>query len=92
MSDHTFSTNQRNIMRHIFLTLTLALLTGIPTLSLYAGTISATGTLSKEITSTTNTAAITVRDCDGNVLSLVKQLQLQSMNHMQKVGKHCASK
>lgn len=71
MSDHTFSTNQRNIMRHIFLTLTLALLTGIPTLSLYAGTISATGTLSKEITSTTNTAAITVRDCDGNVISTI---------------------
>ncbi|MFZ9977292.1 MAG: hypothetical protein ACO3GR_04280 [Candidatus Kapaibacteriota bacterium] len=58
-------------MRHIFLTLTLALLTGIPTLSLYAGTISATGTLSKEITSTTNTAAITVRDCDGNVISTI---------------------
>lgn len=71
MSDHTFSTNQRNIMRHIFLTLTLALLTGISTLSLYAGTLAVSGTLSKEVTSTATTAAIEVRDCDGNLLSTI---------------------
>lgn len=58
-------------MRHIFLTLTLALLTGISTLSLYAGTLAVSGTLSKEVTSTTNTAAITVTDCDGNVISTI---------------------
>lgn len=71
MIDLTFSTIHRIIMKHIILTLTLALMTGISSLSLYAGTISATGTLSKEITSTTNTAAITVRDCDGNVISTI---------------------
>lgn len=49
----------------------MALLTGINPLSVYAGTISVSGTLSKEITSTTNTAAITVRDCDGNVISTI---------------------
>jgi len=58
-------------MKHIILTLTMALLTGINPLSVYAGTISVSGTLSKEITSTTNTAAITVRDCDGNVISTI---------------------
>jgi len=71
MIDLTFSTIHRIIMKHIILTLTMALMTGISSLSLYAGTISATGTLSKEITSTTNTAAITVRDCDGNVISTI---------------------
>ena len=71
MSYQTFSTNHRIIMKHIVLTLTMALLTGITSLSIYAGTISVSGTLSKEITSTTNTAAITVRDCDGNVISTI---------------------
>ena len=58
-------------MKHIILTLTMALLTGLSSLSAYAGTISVSGTLSKEITSTENTAAITVRDCDGNVISTI---------------------
>lgn len=58
-------------MKHIVLTLTMALLTGIYPLLLNAGTISVSGSLSKEITSTTNTAAITVRDCDGNVISTI---------------------
>jgi len=71
MIDLTFSTIHRIIMKHIILTLTMALMTGISSLSLYAGTISATGTLSKEITSTTNTDAITVRDCDRNVISTI---------------------
>ena len=71
MSYQTFSTNHRNIMKHIVLTLTMVLLTGISSLSIYAGTISVSGTLSKEITSTTNTAAIQVRDCDGNVISTI---------------------
>jgi hypothetical protein len=71
MSYQTFSTNNRIIMKHIVLTLTMALLTGISSLSLYAGTLAVSGTLSKEITSTENTAAITVRDCDGNVISTI---------------------
>ena len=71
MSYQTFSTNHRIIMKHIVLTLTMVLLTGISSLSIYAGTISVSGTLSKEITSTTNTAAIQVRDCDGNVISTI---------------------
>ena len=71
MSYVTFSTNHRTIMKNIILTLTMALLTGLSSLSVYAGTISASGTLSKEITSTTNTAAITVTDCDGNVISTI---------------------
>lgn len=71
MIDLTFSTIHRIIMKHIILTLTLALMTGISSLSLYAGTISVTGTLSKEITSTATTSAITVRDCDGNVISTI---------------------
>ena len=71
MSYQTFSTNNRIIMKHIVLTLTMALLTGISSLSLYAGTLAVSGTLSKEITSTTNTAPIEVRDCDGNLLSSI---------------------
>jgi hypothetical protein len=71
MSYLPFSTNHRIIMKHIILTLTLALLIGMPYLSINAGTISATGTLSKEVTSTTNTAAIQVRDCNGNVISTI---------------------
>jgi hypothetical protein len=71
MSYETFSTNHRTIMKNIILTLTIALLTGLSSLSVYAGTISVTGTLSKEITSTENTAAITVTDCDGNVISTI---------------------
>ncbi|MEY5130348.1 MAG: hypothetical protein RL734_415 [Bacteroidota bacterium] len=66
-----FSTNHRIIMKHIILTLTLALLIGMPNLSINAGTISASGTLSKEVTSTTNTAPIEVKDCNGNVLSTI---------------------
>jgi hypothetical protein len=71
MIDLTFSTIHRNIMKHIILTLTMALLTGISSLSIYAGTLAVSGTLSKEITSTTNTAAIEVRDCDGNLISTI---------------------
>jgi hypothetical protein len=71
MSYLAFSTNHRIIMKHIILTLTLALLIGMPYLSINAGTISATGTLSKEVTSTTNTAAIQVKDCNGNVISTI---------------------
>jgi hypothetical protein len=71
MSYLPFSTNHRIIMKHIILTLTLALLIGMPYLSINAGTISATGTLSKEVTSTTNTAAIQVKDCNGNVISTI---------------------
>lgn len=71
MSYLPFSTNHRINMKHIILTLTLALLIGMSNLSINAGTISATGTLSKEVTSTTNTAAIQVRDCNGNVISTI---------------------
>ena len=71
MSYLPFSINHRIIMKHIILTLTMALLTGLSSLSAYAGTISVSGTLSKEITSTENTAAITVRDCDGVVISTI---------------------
>jgi hypothetical protein len=71
MSYLPFSTNHRIIMKHIILTLTLALLIGMPYLSINAGTISATGTLSKEVTSTTNTAVIEVRDCNNNVISSI---------------------
>ena len=38
---------------------------------MYAGTISVSGTLSKEVTSTTNTAPINVLDCNGAVLSTI---------------------
>jgi hypothetical protein len=63
-----FSTNHRIIMKHIILTLTLALLIGMPNLSINAGTLSVSGTLSKKITSTTYTDAIIVRDCNGNAI------------------------
>lgn len=71
MSYQTFSTNHRIIMKHIVLTLTMTLLTGITSLSIYAGTLSVSGTLSKEVTSTTNTAAIPVLDCNGNTLTTI---------------------
>ena len=71
MSDQTFPTNHRINMKHIVLTLTMALLTGISTLSLLAGTLSVSGTLSKQITSTENTAPIIVRDCDNNVINTI---------------------
>jgi hypothetical protein len=71
MSYLAFSTNHRIIMKHIVLTLTIALLTGISSLSLHAGTLAVSGTLSKETTSTTNTAPIEVKDCNGNVLSTI---------------------
>ena len=71
MSYLAFSTNHRNIMKHIVLILTIALLTGISSLSLHAGTLAVSGTLSKEITSTTNTAAIPVLDCNGNTLTTI---------------------
>ncbi|MFM6956644.1 MAG: hypothetical protein ACKOX1_08875 [Ignavibacteria bacterium] len=68
-------------MRHIFLTLTLALLTGISTLSLYAGTLAVSGTLSKEVTSTVATAAIEVRDCDGNLLSTIPSENVETKKY-----------
>jgi hypothetical protein len=55
-------------MKHIILTLTLALLIGMSYLSINAGTLSVSGTLSKKITSTTYTDAIIVRDCNGNAI------------------------
>ena len=71
MSYLAFSTNHRIIMKHIILTLTLALLIGMPYLSINAGTLSVSGTLSKKVTSTTNTAVIEVKDCNGNTLSTI---------------------
>jgi hypothetical protein len=68
MSYLAFSTNHRIIMKHIILTLTLALLIGMPYLSINAGTLSVSGTLSKKVTSTTYTDAIIVRDCNGNAI------------------------
>ena len=66
-----FSTNHRIIMKYIFLTLTIAILTEFSFLSVYAGTLAVSGNITKQLTSTTNTAAIQVRDCDGNVLSTI---------------------
>lgn len=66
-----FSTNHRIIMKYIFLTLTIAILTEISFLSVYAGTLAVSGNITKELSSTTNTAAIQVIDCDGNVLSTI---------------------
>jgi hypothetical protein len=68
-------------MKHIVLALTIALLTGISSLSLYAGTLAVTGNLTKETTSTTNTAPIEVRDCDGNVLSTIASAAVQTTNY-----------
>ena len=58
-------------MKYIIVTLTLVFLTGISSLSVYAGTISVSGTLSKETTTTTNTAPIQIKNCDGVVLSTI---------------------
>jgi hypothetical protein len=58
-------------MKHIILTLTLALLIGMPYLSINAGTLSVSGTLSKKVTSTTNTAVIEVKDCSGATISTI---------------------
>jgi hypothetical protein len=66
-----FSTNSRIIMKHIILTLTMALLIGMPYLSINAGTLAVSGTLSKEVTSTANTDAIIVRDCNGLPLDTI---------------------
>ena len=66
-----FSTNHRIIMKYIFLTLTIAILTEFSFLSVYAGTLAVSGNITKQLTSSTNTAAIQVRDCDGNVLSTI---------------------
>jgi len=71
MCTQTFSTNHRIAMKYIMLTIILALLTGMFSQSMYAGTISVSGTLSKEVTSTTNTAPINVLDCNGAVLSTI---------------------
>lgn len=81
MSYQTFSTNHRINMKHIVLILTIALLTGISSLSLHAGTLSVSGNLTKETTSTTNTAPIQVRDCDGNVLSTIASAAVQTTNY-----------
>jgi hypothetical protein len=58
-------------MKYIIVTLSLVFLTGISSLSVYSGTISVSGTLSKEITTTTNTAPIEIKNCDGVVLSTI---------------------
>ena len=81
MSYQTFSTNHRIIMKHIVLTLTIALLTGISSLSLYAGTLAVTGNLTKETTSTTNTNPIEVRDCDGGLLSTIASQAVQTTSY-----------
>ncbi|MFZ4569024.1 MAG: phage tail protein [Bacteroidota bacterium] len=58
-------------MKYIIVTLSLVFLTGISSLSVYSGTISVSGTLSKEITTTTYTAPIEIKNCDGVVLSTI---------------------
>ena len=50
-------------------------------MSLHAGTLSVSGNLTKETTSTTNTAPIQVRDCDGNVLSTIASAAVQTTNY-----------
>ena len=81
MSYQTFSTNHRINMKHIFLILTIALLTGISSLSLHAGTLSVSGNLTKETTSTTNTAPIQVLDCNGAVLSTIASTAITSTKY-----------
>ena len=81
MSYQTFSTNHRINMKHIVLILTIALLTGISSLSLHAGTLSVSGNLTKETTSTTNTAPIQVLDCNGGVLSTIASAAVQTTNY-----------
>ena len=68
-------------MKYIIVILSLVFLTGISSLSVYAGTISVSGTLSKETTSTTNTAAIEVRDCDNNLLSTIASTAITSTKY-----------
>ena len=68
-------------MKYIIVTLSLVFLTGISSLSVYAGTISVSGTLSIETTSTTNTAAIEVRDCDNNLLSTIASTAITSTKY-----------
>ena len=58
-------------MKYIIVTLSLVFLTGISSLSVYAGTISVSGTLSKETTTTTTTAPIQIKNCEGGVLSTI---------------------
>ncbi len=50
-------------------------------MSLHAGTLSVSGNLTKETTSTTNTAPIQVRDCDGVVLSTIASAAVQTTNY-----------
>lgn len=59
----------------------MALLTGISSLSLYAGTISVSGTLSKKITTTTNTDAIIVRNCDGVPLDTIPSSAVENTKY-----------
>ena len=68
-------------MKYIIVILSLVFLTGISSLSVYAGTISVSGTLSKETTTTTNTAAIEVRDCDNNLLSTIASTAITSTKY-----------
>ena len=58
-------------MKYIIVILSLVFLTGISSLSVYAGTISVSGTLSKETTTTTTTAPIQIKNCEGGVLSTI---------------------
>jgi hypothetical protein len=59
----------------------MAIMTGISSLSLYAGTISVSGTLSKKITTTTNTDAIIVRNCDGVPLDTIPSSAVENTKY-----------
>ena len=50
-------------------------------MSLHAGTLSVSGNLTKETTSTTNTAPIQVLDCNGAVLSTIASAAVQTTNY-----------
>ena len=50
-------------------------------MSLHAGTLSVSGNLTKETTSTTNTAPIQVLDCNGGVLSTIASAAVQTTNY-----------
>lgn len=71
MSQKTFSTNNRITMKKILFITAIALLIGILSLPIYAGTISASGNLTKTVTTTENTPAVQVTDCNGNVLRTI---------------------
>ena len=68
-------------MKYIIVTLSLVFLTGISSLSVYAGTISVSGTLSKETTTTTTTAPIQIKNCEGGVLSTIASAAVQTTNY-----------